>query len=97
MGRDGESHVMTARNQREPSALTAYGIYGAAGVQLAAAVVSFMLLGGWADEKLGTGPWLTVAGISLGFVGGLVNLVRIVGWFQRKKPVERQAGGPHGK
>ncbi|HPM42124.1 MAG TPA: AtpZ/AtpI family protein [bacterium] len=73
---------------RDPSPLVAYGVYGAAGVQLAAAVVALMLAGGWADEKLGTEPWLTVTGIALGFVGGLANLVRIVGWFNRKSSDE---------
>ena len=69
---------------RDPSPLSAYGVYGAAGVQLAAAVVGGALLGDWADAKLSTSPWLVVTGISLGFIGGLVNLVRIVGWFSRK-------------
>lgn len=58
--------------------LAAYGIYGAAGLQLAASVVGFLLLGNWLDGKLGLSPWLAVAGLIVGFVGGLVNLVRIV-------------------
>ena len=78
---------------RDPSPLVAYGVYGAAGVQLAAAVVALMLAGGWADEKLGTGPWLTVVGITLGFIGGLVNLVRIIGWFHRKSSDGNKEGG----
>jgi len=82
--------------RRDLSAIAAYGVYGAAGVQLAAAVVAFMLLGGWVDEKLGTGPWLTVTGISLGFVGGLVNLVRIVGWLNGRKAEGNKRSG-HGK
>jgi F0F1-type ATP synthase assembly protein I len=58
--------------------LAAYGIYGAAGLQLAASVVGFLLLGNWLDGKLGLTPWLAVAGLIVGFVGGLVNLIRIV-------------------
>lgn len=58
--------------------MAAYGIYGAAGLQLAASVVGFLLLGNWLDGKLGLSPWLAVAGLIVGFVGGLVNLVRIV-------------------
>lgn len=62
-----------------------YGIYGAAGLQLAASVVAGMLLGGYLDEKLGWSPILTIVGIALGFIGGLVNLVRILGWFSRSR------------
>lgn len=58
--------------------LAAYGIYGAAGLQLAASVVGFLLLGNWLDGKFGLSPWLAVAGLIVGFVGGLVNLIRIV-------------------
>ena len=58
--------------------LAAYGIYGAAGLQLAASVVGFLLIGNWLDEKYGFSPWLAVTGLIVGFVGGLVNLVRIV-------------------
>ena len=58
--------------------LAAYGIYGAAGLQLAASVVGFLLIGNWLDKKYGLSPWLAVAGLIVGFVGGLVNLVRIV-------------------
>ena len=67
-----------AGGRREPSILTTYGIYGAAGIQLAASVVGLLLLGNYLDGRFGTGPWLAVAGLVLGFVGGLVNLVRIV-------------------
>lgn len=70
---------------RDPSPLTAYAIYGAAGIQLAAAVVAGLLLGDYLDGKLGWSPILTIVGIGLGFIGGLMNLVRILGWFQREK------------
>jgi len=60
------------------SALIACGVYGAAGLQLAASVVGFLLLGNWLDGRLGLSPWLAVAGLIVGFVGGLVNLIRIV-------------------
>lgn len=67
------------------SAMTAYAVYGAAGIQLAASVIAGLAFGNYLDKKLGALPWLTVAGIILGFVGGMVNLVRILGWFNRKK------------
>lgn len=70
---------------RDLSPITAYAVYGAAGIQLAAAVVVGALVGNYLDKKLGWMPWLTVTGIGLGFIGGLVNLVRILGWFEKDK------------
>jgi len=32
-------------------------------------------LGGWVDEQMGSGPWLLVLGVVLGFVLGIVHLV----------------------
>ncbi|MFH1829695.1 MAG: AtpZ/AtpI family protein [Pseudomonadota bacterium] len=63
---------------KDLSSFAAYGIYGAAGLQLAISVVAFLFIGDYADEKLGTSPWLTVTGLILGFIGGMVNLIKIV-------------------
>jgi F0F1-type ATP synthase assembly protein I len=53
-------------------------VYGAAGVQLALSVVAGLFVGDYLDDRFATGPWLSVAGLVLGFVGGMVNLIRIV-------------------
>jgi ATP synthase protein I len=51
-------------------AMRAAGRISAVGMEFAAAVIICLLLGYWADGKLGTGPYLTIAGILLGsFVG----------------------------
>jgi F0F1-type ATP synthase assembly protein I len=34
-------------------------------------------LGWWVDEKLGTGPWLLIGGVILGFIVGVVHLVAL--------------------
>ena len=60
--------------------LTAFGIYGAVGFQLAATVIGGLLAGSWLDKKIGTGPWLTIAGIVIGSIGGFYNLIRILNW-----------------
>jgi F0F1-type ATP synthase assembly protein I len=47
-----------------------------AGMELAAAVVGFVLLGYWIDQQRGSGPkWVLILGL-LGIVGGLYNFLR---------------------
>jgi len=46
------------------------------GVEFAAAVAGFTLLGWWIDGHYGTGPWGLVVGAALGLVGGMYNLIR---------------------
>jgi F0F1-type ATP synthase assembly protein I len=50
--------------------------YAGLGIQLAVSVVVFVLIGQWADNKLGTGGILTIVGAFLGFGGTLYSLVR---------------------
>lgn len=64
--------------KKDLTPLTAYGIYGAAGLQLGVSVVGFLLIGNYLDGKYDTAPWLAVIGLVFGFVGGLANLIRIV-------------------
>jgi F0F1-type ATP synthase assembly protein I len=46
------------------------------GIELAAAVAGFALVGYWWDRHFGTAPWGLVVASSLGIVGGLYNVVR---------------------
>jgi len=62
------------------SFLIAFGLYGAIGFQLAAAVIAGLFIGQWIDQKLHTTPWLTILGLILGSVGGFYNLIRIINW-----------------
>jgi F0F1-type ATP synthase assembly protein I len=50
--------------------------YSALGVELAAAIVGFALVGFWIDRRYGTAPWGLVVGVALGVVGGMYNLIR---------------------
>jgi F0F1-type ATP synthase assembly protein I len=45
------------------------------GIQLALGVVILVLGGQWLDQKLGTSPWIMIAGIMLGTVGGIIKFV----------------------
>jgi F0F1-type ATP synthase assembly protein I len=55
------------------------------GIQLSLTVVAGWFIGNYFDDKWETSPWLALLGLVLGFVGGLVNLIRILNWRQRKQ------------
>ena len=46
------------------------------GVQFAASILLFLFLGRWLDGKLGTEPWLLLAGVMIGAVAGFYSLYR---------------------
>jgi F0F1-type ATP synthase assembly protein I len=50
--------------------------YAGLGIQFAVTLVVFVLLGQWADRKLGTGGILTVVAAFLGFGGAMYSMVR---------------------
>ncbi len=52
--------------------------YGSLGIQFAGTMLVLGALGYWADQALGTLPWLLIAGILLGAVGGFISLVKKV-------------------
>ena len=49
--------------------------YAGVGLQFAATLGVFGLLGWWLDGRLGSGPWLLIGGVFLGFFLGTVSLV----------------------
>ncbi|MBI4212611.1 MAG: AtpZ/AtpI family protein [Deltaproteobacteria bacterium] len=61
------------------------GLYGACGFQLAIAVVGGLLLGSWIDKKFTLPPIFALLGLTLGFVAGLWNLIRILNWQKSRK------------
>ncbi len=46
------------------------------GIELAASVIGFTLLGLWIDRRFETAPWAVVICASIGFVGGMYNFIR---------------------
>jgi F0F1-type ATP synthase assembly protein I len=58
--------------RREPNPL----VLGGAAAEMGLVVAALTALGWWADGKLGTRPWLTLAGAAMGIIGGLYNLWR---------------------
>ena len=52
------------------------GKYSALGLELAIAVVLGLAIGHYLDKWLGTGPWLTVVWLGIGFAAGVRSLYR---------------------
>ena len=46
------------------------------GIDFAAAVAVFVLIGYWIDRRFGSSPWGVLVGAGLGLVGGMYNLIR---------------------
>lgn len=64
--------------------MTALGVYGAIGFQLAISVVIGVLGGRYLDARWGTTPWLTIVGMLLGSVAGFWNLIKLLKWKDRE-------------
>ncbi len=70
---------MTDKNEKNDW-YASYAIYSVVGIQLAASVIAGLFFGSYIDKKIGTTPWLTIAGLILGSAGGFYNLFKIVNW-----------------
>jgi F0F1-type ATP synthase assembly protein I len=60
------------------------GAYGTVGLELALSVLVGYLGGQWLDSKLGTSPWLTLAGFGFGVAAGFRSLFRALRRAQRE-------------
>ena len=47
-----------------------------AGTEIVVAVLAGFLAGQWLDKRLGTAPWLMLAGTMLGITAGLYQLIK---------------------
>jgi ATP synthase protein I len=61
------------------------------GGEFGAAIIVGALLGYGVDYFLTTGPWGLVIGLGLGFVAGVVNVVRVAQSYSRAHPVDPNA------
>jgi ATP synthase protein I len=64
--------------------------YSALGLEMALSVVIGMGIGYYLDGWLGTGPWLTIVWIGLGFAAGVRSLYRAA--VRSGKDLERDEG-----
>lgn len=61
---------------RPPDKGVSAGEYAGLGIQFAASIVVFLYLGQWLDRKLGTAPWLLLAGVFIGAGGSFYSMYR---------------------
>jgi F0F1-type ATP synthase assembly protein I len=61
------------------------------GLQFAASILLFLFLGMWLDEKLGTAPWLLIAGVFIGGTAGFYSIYRRLVVMPREKKKEEEA------
>jgi ATP synthase protein I len=81
----GES---SSANQPPPSPASLALRFGG---EFGAAIIVGALLGYGADYFLHSGPWGMVIGLGLGFVAGVVNVVRAAGAYNRANPTDPNA------
>ena len=60
------------------------------GIELAAAVAGFTLLGYWIDRHYGSHPWGILICVALGLIGGMVNFLRSALREVRQPPAKKQ-------
>lgn len=78
--------------QTHPSWMRHTGV----GVEFAAALAVFALLGHWIDGKFQTRPWGLIVGAALGLVGGTYNLIReSMAAFKRLDQEKQKRRGEH--
>lgn len=65
--------------------LLTYGRYGALGFEFAGAAVAGILVGRYADNYLGTEPWLMVLGAVGGMAGAIYRLIRVLQQLSRRE------------
>ena len=64
------------------------GRYAQAGLLIVAPMAAFGYCGHRLDRRLGTAPWVMLAGLILGMAGGFLNFFRLV------LPPRPRSGGP---
>jgi F0F1-type ATP synthase assembly protein I len=91
-------HPTRVSDSVDPAARRAKRLYqdisaSSVGIELAVAVILPTLFGRWLDAKAGTGPWLMIALLVLGFVAGMRGVLRVVNKMDREARDEEAGRG----
>lgn len=66
--------------------------FAGVGLQLAGSILAFLFLGQWLDRRLGTGPWLLLIGVFVGFGLGFYAMYRKMVILPREEEARRRRG-----
>ena len=66
--------------------------YMGLGLQFGLSIVLFMFAGKWLDDRLGTEPWLMVAGVFLGATAAFYSMYRRLMNDQKRRTAEKSSG-----
>lgn len=76
MGQRKREMVNTLDDSRKPPPHLEAGRVAGVGIQFAMVIVAFLFAGRWLDGRLGTDPWLLIAGVFIGASAGFYSLYR---------------------
>jgi F0F1-type ATP synthase assembly protein I len=66
------------------NALREVAPYLTLGIQLAASVILFFLIGWWLDTSQGTSPLFMLIGVLIGFIGGMIKFLKSISELSKK-------------
>lgn len=70
--------------------LLVYGRYGALGFEFAGAVLAGIFVGRYADNSLGTEPWLMILGAVGGMAGAIYRLIIVLRKLSSRRQDDRE-------
>lgn len=81
--------------RKGPPPTVAVGELFGVGIQFAGAILLFLFLGRWLDQRLGTEPWLLLAGVFVGAGAGFTSIYRqlVIAPRQRQSRERAEQGG----
>lgn len=79
--------------QKPDTTMRSIAPYLTLGIQLAVTVVVFFFIGKYADGYFGTTPWLMIAGIAAGSIGGMIKFFKTVIVLGKKEEQDRRHEG----
>ncbi|MCC5831361.1 MAG: AtpZ/AtpI family protein [Phycisphaeraceae bacterium] len=88
---DSPSKPSGSGSKPAPPAYNPWLLWGAA-IELGASVAILTLGGWWLDNRWGTGPWLTLAGLALGFTVGFTHLWKAIARYTEAEDARLKGG-----
>jgi F0F1-type ATP synthase assembly protein I len=87
-GHEAKGRAAQGSSAVDPSSLAGMG------VQFVVAILLFLFVGKWLDARLGTAPWLLIAGVFLGAGASMYTMYRRVFPPERSGPADKTPSKP---